>query len=157
MATWIRSAWLVGAYWDSDQTDLFLTLGIWQNGYADRFLEEVRRVQPGDLIAIKAAYTRKKGLPFENHEADVSVMAIKATGIVTRNPGDGRHLKVEWTPVEPRREWYFHTYRETIHRIEPEVGSPPYQPKAALLRFTFDGDPQDIDLFIRHSNLGQRQ
>lgn len=41
----------------------FLKGGIWENGSDDRYLDLVRSMQPGEWIAIKAAYTRKHGLP----------------------------------------------------------------------------------------------
>ena len=47
-------------------------------------------MQPGQRIAIKSTYTRKKGLPFDNQGRVVSVMAIKATGTITANPGNVR-------------------------------------------------------------------
>ena len=72
--------------------------GVWENGYQDRYLEDVKSVLPGDRIAIKATYVRWYNLPFENREHPVSVMAIKATGTVTENAGDGRRLKVDWDP-----------------------------------------------------------
>jgi 5-methylcytosine-specific restriction protein B len=53
--------WLVGAFWSDneppDQTQRFLDEGIWQNGYEDRYLDEVRSMHVGDKIAIKAAST----------------------------------------------------------------------------------------------------
>ncbi|ARN41887.1 hypothetical protein [Pseudomonas aeruginosa] len=57
------TTWLVGAsYGTDDQMPRFLEEGIWENGYDDRHLELVRSMQPGERIAIKAAYTRKHGL-----------------------------------------------------------------------------------------------
>ena len=50
-----RPAWFVGAAFggDRDQTDRFLADGIWENGYADRYLDDVRSIRLGDRIAIK--------------------------------------------------------------------------------------------------------
>lgn len=82
---------LVGAYWDgsnpSDQTERFLKNDIWENGYGDKFIEEVKKVPVGGRIAIKAAFTREK---------TKSVMAIKARGIVSKNYGNGKKLEVNW-------------------------------------------------------------
>jgi hypothetical protein len=82
---------LVGAYWDgsnpADQVERFKKEGIWENGYDDKFLEEVKNVPEGSKIAIKAAFTREK---------TKSVMAIKARGIVVKNYSDGKKLKVNW-------------------------------------------------------------
>lgn len=141
-----RPAWFLGASWDGeaqpDQTARFIREGIWENGYEDKYLDDVMSIRVGDRVAIKSTYTRKHGLPFETHGDSVSVMAIKATGIVTDNPGDGRHLSVEWNPLDPGREWYFYTYRGTIWKI---VAGGPYEDD--LLHFTFDGKPQDINMF----------
>ena len=141
-----RPAWFVGSSfggWD-DQTDRFLSEGIWENGYRDQYIDQVKSILPGDRIAIKSAYTRKRigGLPFDNRGHSVSVMAIKATGTVLDNSGDGRHLKVAWTPVEPRREWYFYTSRRTVWEISNDDWK-----SEALVRFTFDGQSQEIDQF----------
>lgn len=60
--------WFVGSSYagNDDQTDRFLSEGIWQNGYQDKYLDVVRSMQPGDKIAIKSSYTRKRELPFDN-------------------------------------------------------------------------------------------
>lgn len=82
---------LVGAFWKGnnpeDLTGTFLKEGVWRNGFEDQLLEEVKAVPVGSNIAIKAAYVR---------ERKISVMKIKARGVVKANPGDGRLLEVEW-------------------------------------------------------------
>ena len=82
---------LVGAYWDGsepdDQTTRFLENGIWENGYDDKFKEEVNAVPVGSKIAIKAAFTKEK---------TKSVMNIKAIGTVLENFRDGKKLIVKW-------------------------------------------------------------
>jgi 5-methylcytosine-specific restriction protein B len=92
--------WLVGAYWDdrdpADQTERFLEEAIWENGYHNRFLTDVKAMQVGDKIAIKAASTQRKGLPFDNKNQTVSRMTIKATGTIVANHNDGRVVEVEW-------------------------------------------------------------
>lgn len=92
-----RPAWFVGAAFggNDDQTDRFIDQGVWENGYQDQYLETVKSIQVGDRIA------------------------IKATGRVTKNPGDGRHLEVDWIPVEPRREWYFYTHPRAVWKVLP--------------------------------------
>lgn len=106
MAAEGKACWFVGAAYGGreDQSSRFIEERIWENGYEDRYLELVKAIQPGDRIAIKAAYTRKTGLPFDNRDQTVSVMSIKAVGTVTENLRDGRHLKVDWIPVGPPRE-----------------------------------------------------
>ena len=99
--------WFVGASYGGtdDQTPRFLAEGIWENGYEDKYLDTVRTMQPGERIAIKAVYTQKHELPFDNRDQTVSVMAIKAIGTITENLGDGRHVKVDWTPLDPAKTW----------------------------------------------------
>lgn len=122
-----RPCWFVGAAFGGwkDQTDRFLRDGVWENGYDDRYLDRVRSIERGDRIAIKSAYTRKRGLPFDNGGKSTSTMAIKAIGVVTENMGDGRKLRVKWTPVEPPREWYFYTYQKLLWRVTRDSGALP--------------------------------
>jgi 5-methylcytosine-specific restriction protein B len=142
----VRSYWFVGAAFDGgqeDQTARFIKEGIWENGHLDKFLDLVKSVQPGDHIAIKSTYTKKNNLPFDSQGKTVSVMGIKATGIVIENPGDGRTLRVDWTPVEPRREWYFYAKWNTICRELPGNWK-----SDALIAFTFHDAPQEYEKFI---------
>ena len=108
------------------------------------FLDLVDSVRPGDRIAIKSFFTQKNrlGLPFNDRGHHVSGMMIKAIGVVTENPSDGRILKVDWTPVNPPKEWYFSSYMQTVHAVMPDDWK-----TEALLAFTFDNRPQDIDRF----------
>lgn len=140
-----RSYWFVGAAYGgtNDQTDRFLNEGIWENGYKDKHLELVKSIQPGDRIAIKSSYTRKKSLPFDNRGNSVSVMGIKAIGTVTKNRGDGRIVEVDWEPrFDEIREWYFFTNRSTIWRVLPGEWM-----QDALIDFSFNGKRQDIQRF----------
>jgi len=139
-----RPCWFVGAAWGgtNDQTSRFLQNGNWAGGNQNKYLDAVKSIQPGDRIAIKAAYTRKNKLPFDNRDHTVSTMAIKAIGTVTENPGDGRTLKVDWTPVDPPREWYFYTNRNTVWQVAPGTWA-----ADALIDFTFENQPQDLDQF----------
>jgi 5-methylcytosine-specific restriction protein B len=137
--------WLVGtAFGDGtdDQLPRFLADGIWENGYADKHVDLVRSMRPGERIAVKASYTRKNDLPFDSRGRSVSVMAIKAIGTITENLNDGRRVRVNWTKVEPVREWYFFTHRGTVWRVAPGE-----RDNDALIAFAFDGKPQDIDRF----------
>lgn len=139
--------WFVGAMWgdgEGDQMPRFLKEGIWQNGYEDKFSEQVRSMKSGDRIAIKASFARKHGMPFDNKGQTVSAMKIKAIGTVTRNHDDGRSVDVAWQPLADSREWYFYTYRSTITRarVEDEVLA------RRLVAFTFDGTQQDYAFFM---------
>lgn len=138
-----NATWFVGAtYGADDQMPRFLSEGIWENGYEDKHLDVVRSMRPGDRIAIKAAYTRKHGLPFDSSGQTVSVMAIKAIGTVTENLNDGQRVKVEWVEVEPPREWYFYTHRGTVWRVLPGDWM-----NDALIAFAFEGKAQDVERF----------
>ncbi|WP_035240978.1 McrB family protein [Desulfobacter vibrioformis] len=138
-----KACWFVGAtYGSEDQTSRFFNDGIWLNGYQDKYLDQVKSIQTGDRIAIKASYTRKHDLPFDNRGQSVSVMAIKAIGVVKKNHGDGRTLDVEWTPFDPPREWYFYTNRITVWRVLPGDWA-----TDALISFSFEDKSQDIDRF----------
>lgn len=139
--------WFVGAMWgdgEGDQTLRFLQNGIWQNGYQDKFAEQVNKMKAGDRIAIKASFARKHGAPFNNKGKTVSAMKIKAIGTVTRNHCDGRTVDVAWEPMTESREWYFYTYRSTITRarVEDEILA------QRLVTFAFDGGVQDYAFFM---------
>ncbi|MCE9584701.1 MAG: hypothetical protein K8T20_19590 [Planctomycetes bacterium] len=140
-----RPCWFVGATFDGtrDQTDRFLKAGNWENGYKDTYLDDVRSVRVGDLIAIKSSYTRKHGLPFDSRGHVASVMAVKAIGTVVHNPGDGRRLRVRWTKrFEKPREWYFFTNQKTIWKLTRQDWM-----ANALIDFTFSGKRQDLRRF----------
>ena len=148
VATEQRPVWFVGAAFggNDDQTNRFLRDSIWENGHADRHIEDVKSIVVGDRIAIKATYTKKHGLPFDNRGYSVSAMKIKAVGSVIDNMGDGRHLKVDWKKLDPPREWFFYTYQKTVWRVQHGSGSQPLA-AAALIRFAFEGEDQDVAWF----------
>jgi 5-methylcytosine-specific restriction protein B len=137
-------SWFVGAMVDGrDQTDRFIDEGIWEHSFDDdRIATQVRTMRMGERIAIKAAYIRKHNLPFDNAGHTVSVMAIKATGVIAENRGDGRQVRVHWQRLSPPREWYFYTYQATIWKVSPGDWK-----TDALIAFTFADQPQDLDRF----------
>ena len=139
--------WFVGAMWgdgEGDQMQRFLQEGIWQNGYEEKFAEQVNKIKPGDRIAIKASFARKHDAPFDNKGQTVSVMKIKAIGTVTKNHGDGRKVDVVWELLTEPREWYFYTYRATITRARVEDE----ELARRLVAFAFDGAQQDYAFFM---------
>ena len=71
----VRPRWFVGAAFGGtdDQSQRFVREGIWENGYEDRYIDEVKSIKVGDRIAIKSTYTRKRNLPFDNQDRYVSV------------------------------------------------------------------------------------
>ena len=145
--------WFVGAMWDEgDQTQRFMLEGIWQNGYEDKFTDQVQAMREGDRIAIKASFSRKHDLPFDNRGQVVSVMRIKAIGTVTRNHDDGRTVDVVWDTAFTPRDWFFYTYRSTITRarVEDEVLA------RRLVAFAFEGAPQDYAFFMAQPYWSER-
>ncbi|MEX2598861.1 MAG: AAA family ATPase [Dehalococcoidia bacterium] len=150
-----KTYWFVGAVYgdEGDQSPRFLKDGIWENGYRDRYLDQVRAIRPGDRIAIKVTYTRKQNLPFDNRGQPVSVMAIKAVGVVTDNPGDGRTVHVKWERLDPPQEWYFHTNRKTVWQVRQD---PNDWMASGLIAFTFENAQQDIDRFRNYPYWRER-
>src|SRR5688500_10632096 len=116
--------WLVGAYWDdrdpADQTQRFLEEGIWENGYRDRYINEVMSMRVNDKIAIKAASTQRVDLPFDGRNRTVPRLTIKAIGTIVANRNDGRTVEVEWDPDFKEKSWYFYTNRNTVWRLRNE-------------------------------------
>ncbi|MCY4303689.1 MAG: AAA family ATPase [Aestuariivita sp.] len=146
-----RSFWFVGAKWgDEDQTERFLHEGIWVNGYEDRS-DHVQRMKPGDLIAIKASFTQKHGLPFKNHGKAVSCMRIKATGRVSEQTQDGQTVKVDWDPTFAPKDWYFRTYRVTMAEAKASD-----ELNRRLIRFTFGAHKQDYDFWLRQPHFAKK-
>lgn len=144
--------WLVGAYWDdrdpADQTEYFLSEGIWVNGYPNRYLGDVKTMQVGDKIAIKTSSTQRKNLPFDAHNHTVSRMTIKAIGTIVANRNDGRVIEVEWQENFKEKQWYFYTHRATLWhlRLDDEYK---YKQIAAQLRdFVWDSKAQDYTWFL---------
>ena len=138
--------WMLGAFWSDneppDQTQRFLDEGVWENGYKDRYLDEVRSMRVGDKIAIKAASTQRHDLPFDARGETVSRMTIKAIGTVVANRGDGRTIEVEWDPSFGPKEWYFYTYRNTVWQLRQDD-----QYAKRLIEFAFANKPQDYNWF----------
>ena len=145
----IPYAWYVGATGNDengdwgDFSDRYITEGCWENGWNDKFVDDVNSMKVGDRIAIKAAYTKKNGLPFNNNGKVVGVMAIKAIGVITENPQDGKHIKVDWTRVTPAKEWYgAGVLRQTVHYVSSDEN----YTRKALLDFTFNDIAQDYSI-----------
>jgi 5-methylcytosine-specific restriction protein B len=139
-----RQFWFAGAAWgEGDQTERFVREGIWQNGYDEKFTDDVRRIKPGDRIAIKSSFVRRHNLPFSAAGKAVSAMRIKAIGTVTENLGDGKTVRVTWEPVSPPRDWYFYTYRTTLNEADPND-----QLARQLILFAFGNAPQDYPFWL---------
>jgi 5-methylcytosine-specific restriction enzyme B len=140
-----RQFWFAGAAWDEgDQLERFLKDGIWENGYETKFSELVRSMRSGDRIAIKSSFVKKHNLPFNAGGKSVSCMRIKAIGTITANPGDGKTVQVDWTPLDPPRDWFLYTYRTTLHQADPGEDL-----SRRLILFAFGGIPQDYPFWTQ--------
>lgn len=99
-----------------DKTEEYIRNGEWVCGFdeedegkhAEKTIERVKEVNVGDFIAIKSAFVKEK---------KISTIRIKAAGIVTKNLGDGRHLKVDWTFTGPSFDVEGAAYMQTIHQV----------------------------------------
>ena len=100
----MSNIFLVGANFGKDVSKDFIKKGKWELGWKGNennkqyrsMLRIFNQVNVGDDLVIKSTYTRKNGLPFDNHGKFVSVMKIKAIGKVTKLVGDGHTLLVDW-------------------------------------------------------------
>lgn len=145
----IPYAWYVGATGNDDNgnwtdfSEQYIAEGRWENRWDNKFIDAVNSMEVGDRIAIKAAYTKKNGLPFNNCGQVVGVMAIKAIGVIAENPKDGKNVKVQWEKVDPTKEWYGSgVLRTTVHHVAADEG----YTRKALLDFTFNNVPQDYSV-----------
>jgi hypothetical protein len=83
--------WFVGASFGGtdDQTDRFLREEVWEiNTPSASEAAQVRSMAPGEQIAIKAAFVQKHNLPFDNRGNNVSVLRIKARGVIRSIRGE---------------------------------------------------------------------
>lgn len=138
--------WFVGAAFGrkQDQFDRFIRDGIWEIDSPQPWdQEKVRRMLPGQRIAIKSTYVRWYNLPFDNRERAVSCMAIKAIGTIAENLCDGARVRVDWEEGFEQREWYHYTYQPTIWEVYPNK-----EMARRLIAFAFDGADQDYDWFL---------
>lgn len=145
--------WLVGAYWDDndppDQTKHFLDEGLWQNGYEDRYLDDVKSMHVGDKIAIKSSSTQRQGLPFDNRNKTVSRMTIKAAGTIVANRNDGKTVEVEWDPNFQEKTWYFFTNRNTVWHLRTDDDYVHKKYSTQLIAFVWHDKAQDYEWFCK--------
>lgn len=146
----IEYAWYVGATGNdesgnwTDFSDIYISEGRWENGWDERFIDEVKSMKVGDRIAIKSTSKQKSNLPFQNNGKWVGFADIKAVGTITFNPGDGKNIQVSWTKLDASKRWYSFCgfLRDTVNLVKANEG----YTKAALLRFTFADEQQDYSL-----------
>ena len=143
-----RPYWFVGASYGrkDDQVERFLKEGIWHiSEPSEVHRAQVLRMRPGERIAIKATYVRKKDLPFDNLGRTISVMQIKTIGTITRNHEDGETVSVDWEPGYVPKEWYNYTYQPTVWEVYPNK-----EMSRRLIAFAFEGASQDHDWFLKN-------
>jgi 5-methylcytosine-specific restriction protein B len=138
-----RKFWFAGALWDEDQTERFIKEGVWQNGYDDKFADQVAKMKAGDKIAIKASFVKKYNVPFDNKGKSVSAMRIKAVGTLTGQAGDGKTVNVDWDELKDPKDWFLYTYRTTLNEADPQNDL-----ARRLILFTFGGASQDYDFWL---------
>lgn len=106
----------VGFFWygsDSEnQLPRFMDEGVWENGFDDKYLEKVKSIPVGSLLAAKTSYTRKQ------NGKTISVLEVHGIGKVTDNPKDGKQLKVDWQKdFKPFKLDGRGAYRSTISKV----------------------------------------
>ncbi|GAB98503.1 putative ATPase [Gordonia namibiensis NBRC 108229] len=133
-------SWLVGSRIDNhDSTDEFVRDGIWR--LQDGLDQRASDIRLSDRIAIKSTYVRYSDVPFDNHGQPVSVMTIKARGVVKSVHTD--HIDVDWDADFTRRDWFFYTYQGAVWRLRDDNDY-----AVALQSFVFDDATQDIGWFL---------
>lgn len=103
---------LSGSIWDKDdQTNRFFEEGIWENGYEEKYADEIKSSKPGDILFAKSTYGTK----------GTSYLRIKGVGQIIDNPGTGTELKVEWKikDIEVNIK-NLGKYRKTFARVNPD-------------------------------------
>ncbi|MFL2105442.1 McrB family protein [Desemzia sp. FAM 23991] len=117
------------------------------NDQYETIVQRFNRMSAGDHIIAKTTYTRKKDLPFENPNNNiVSVMRVKAVGIIEKNFNDGQTLSVNWIKDyrQENKEWYFFTSKASIW--QPDVYKSEFAKK--LIEFSIDDVEQDYPYFL---------
>jgi|LGOV01.1.fsa_nt_gb 5-methylcytosine-specific restriction protein B len=146
-----KSTWFVSAYSENgdDLTNYFVKEKIWKIQDSKKYGNIINSIQIGDQIAIKSTKNQKSNFPFNTHGKIMSVMIIKAIGIVTENKNNEKELSVQWTKSNLSKKWYFLTFIRKITKVE---SNPKDWMHRDLLDFTFKDRPQDINRFLNDPN-----
>lgn len=154
-----KEVWFVGSSLsDGDKTQEMIDSGTWFHDYEYNEKNKIHytktnKMEIGDLIAIKSSYTREKNTPFDTKGHSLSVMCIKARGVIIETSRDGMSVKVNWDKKFNAKEWYFFTNLHTIWKIKFDSSD---WRKKALIEFVFSDKQQDIDSFRNHSRYKNR-
>lgn len=147
MADEAQNHWIVGSAFkggSEEQLDRFLQEGVWEiQDPKPKDRQLVLSMRAGDPIAVKSTFTRKHDLPFENNGESVSVLRLKARGVIRENSGEGDRVTVDWDEDFVPKEWYFYTYLPTIWRLDTEK-----EMARRLISFAFHDHGQDFDWFL---------
>ncbi|MBI4857697.1 MAG: hypothetical protein HY818_13245 [Acetobacterium woodii] len=141
-----RPSWFVSAFSNNgnDRASRFINGGFWENYCSDNYEYLINTIKVGDRIALKATHNKTENIPFNNNGKIVSVMEIKAIGMVTKNYYNGKKIGVKWKKVDDLKEWYFFTFIRSVWKIE---ANPKNWMSKELLEFTFNHKAQDISRF----------
>lgn len=152
------SYWFVGAYITNDLSQQFIEDGVWEHGFEDeRHLGQIREMQIGEKIAIKAWSVQKNNLPFEYQGQTASKITIKARGIILAVRDNGRTIEVEWDPDFEPRDWYFFTNAVAIWKLQLGVDYQNREYAERLIRFVFFDEPQDYQWFLENGYARNRE
>jgi hypothetical protein len=100
---------LVGSYWDGEeQSPRFYKDGIWENGNDNKFNNVVTEIKIDDILFLKSTFPKD----------GVSILRIKAVGVVDYNFGDGKSLKVFWFIKDLNIDLPLGKYRYTIGKVD---------------------------------------
>lgn len=144
-----RNYWLVGALIDDvNEINSLLKEGRWTQNKKDKLVrDKVKKMRPGDKIAIKATFWQQDNLPFTlpGHVTirNVAVMRIKATGTIRKNPGNGLSVTVQWDRKPDPTDWYFFTYQPAVWKLTRTSWR-----HEALIDFVFNNEDQEFGRFI---------
>lgn len=100
-----------GFTWENEsQKDRFLTEGIWENGYDDKFKDVYDRIRIGDYIGLKSTYVKQRK----------SWLRIHSIGEVKSVSKDSMLLCVNWFNIEQKDitgiTWYADTLCEITNK-----------------------------------------
>lgn len=134
----------VGFFWYGTNTEnqlpRFMDGGIWENGFDDKYLEKVKSIPVGSMLAAKTSYTRKQ------NGKTISVLEVHGIGKVTDNPKDGKQLKVDWQKdFKPFKLDGRGAYRSTISKVN--------DPKNIELIFGSKQKSEDVALAFDEKDL----
>lgn len=147
-----KEFYVLGVNWDGvDKSKEFIEGNCWESGFEDdSYIKSINCIEVGDFVALKSSYVKAKSLPFDNQGKKISVMMIKAVGVVEENPKDGKKLTIEYNHDFKEKEIYGFTYRHTVRKIKKEKWKDPIEwiffNKKQTNFFMFPEEGQKVDI-----------